>query len=143
MSGFLGSYLHQIDDKGRLSLPAPFRRGEADSPMVLLQVHGDSLSLYPRSAWQEVESKLREYLHRHPGGRHDVLRVTANAVEVTPDKQGRVPIPPRMREAVGLDGSALVVGVLDRIEVWNPERFESSVVGASPEFDRFTHQIFG
>jgi len=143
MIGFLGSYLHQIDDKGRISLPAAFRREVADSPLVLLQVHPDSISLYPQPAWTEVETRLRELLRLQPASRPYVLGVAAGATEVLPDKQGRVPIPPRLRECAGLEGSALIVGVLDRIEIWNPERFQTTVSIHSPDFDRFAHQIFG
>lgn len=143
MSGFLGSFLHQIDDKGRVSLPAAFRRDTADAPLVLLQVHPDSLSLYPLPAWAEVEERLRELLRLQPAARAYVLSVTAAATEVVPDKQGRIPLPPRLREAVGIDGSALIVGVLDRMEIWNPERFQSTVSTRTPDFERFAHQIFG
>jgi MraZ protein len=142
MSGFLGSYLHQIDDKGRLSLPAAFRREGADAPLILLQVHDDSLSLYPVAAWTEVEERLRELLRRQPEARNYVLGITANAAEVVPDKQGRIPLPPRLREKVGIDGSALVVGLLDRIEIWNPDRFSAAVSELTPDVDRFAHQIF-
>jgi MraZ protein len=143
MSGFLGSYLHQIDDKGRLSLPAAFRRDAADAPLVLLQVHPEALTLYPRSAWADVETRLRELLRLQPAARSYVLGVTAGATEVVPDKQGRIPLPARLREAAEIDGAALVVGVLDRIEIWNPERFHSAVATHTPDFERFAHQIFG
>jgi MraZ protein len=143
MSGFLGSYLHQIDEKGRLNLPAAFRREGADAPLILLQVHAESLSLYPGSAWAEVEERLRDLLRRQPEARSYVLGITANAVEVVPDKQGRIPLSPRLREVVGIDGAALVIGLLDRIEIWNPERFSAAVSDRTPEFERFAHQIFG
>lgn len=143
MSGLLGSYLHQIDEKGRVSLPAAFRREGGDRPMVLVQVHADALTLYPAEAWEEVESRLRELMRLQPGSRSWVLGVTANAAEVVPDKQGRILVPQRLISAVGLDGSALLVGVIDRVEIWNPERFESAVGTEAPDFERFTHQVFG
>lgn len=143
MSGLLGSYLHQIDDKGRVSLPAAFRRESADGPMVLVQVHADALTLYPEAAWREVERRLRELLRLQPGSRSYVLGVTANAMEVTPDKQGRILIPQRLLTAAGLDGAALLVGVIDRMELWNPERFEAAVSAPDAEWERFTSQVFG
>jgi MraZ protein len=142
MSGFLGSYLHQIDEKGRLSLPATFRRDAADCPMVLVQVHPDALTLYPEAAWAEVETRLRELLRRQPGARPYVLGITANATEVVPDRQGRILVPQRLLVAAGLDGSALLVGVIDRVEIWNPERFDAAVADQPEDFERFTNQIF-
>lgn len=143
MSGLLGSYLHQIDEKGRLSLPAAFRRDAADRPMVLVQVHPDALTLYPEHSWAEVEARLRELLRRQPAARPYVLAVTANAVEVSPDKQGRILVPQRLLQAAGLDGSALLVGVIDRVEIWNPSRFDSLVAERAADFDHFTDQVFG
>jgi MraZ protein len=143
MSGFLGSYLHQIDDKGRLNLPAQFRRDAPDRPLVLVQVHSDALSLYPETAWSGVEDRLRELLRLQPHARPHVLGLTANALEVVPDRQGRILIPQRMQTSASLVGSALLVGLLDRIEVWNPDRFDATVGARTPEFERFTHQIFG
>ncbi|MGH7457891.1 MAG: division/cell wall cluster transcriptional repressor MraZ [Longimicrobiaceae bacterium] len=142
MSGFLGSYLHQIDEKGRLSLPAPFRRGADERSLVLVQAYEDALTLYPETAWAEVEQRLRELLRRQPEARGYVLGVTANAAEVTPDRQGRILIPQRLQESAKLDGSILVVGAIDRIELWNPERFESAVPGLDGESGQYTHQIF-
>lgn len=143
LSGFLGSYLHQIDGKGRLSLPAAFRRDASDGPLVLVQVHENALTLYPESAWTEVEERLRELLRRQPQARSYVLGVTANAVEVVPDKQGRILVPQRLLGAVGLDETALVVGVIDRIEVWDPNRFAETVEAAAPEGADFAGQVFG
>ena len=142
MSGFLGSYLHQIDDKGRLNLPAPFRRDHPDRPLVLVHVFENALTLYPEPAWAEVESRLRELLRLQPQARSYVLSVTANAVEVVPDKQGRILVPQRLQEAVGIRGATLVVGTIDRIELWDPERFQAAVPARSDDFDRFNHQIF-
>ena len=143
MIGFLGSFQHQIDEKGRLSLPASFRRGSAEQPLVLVHVFPDALTLYPQQAWAEVEVRLREAMRLQPQARPWVLRVTANAVEVVPDKQGRILVPQRLQEAVGITGPTLVVGAIDRIELWNPERFSAVTAEAAPEAERLVHQIFG
>ena len=143
MSGYLGSFLHQIDEKGRLSLPAPFRRESGEQALVLVHVFPEALTLYPQSAWAEVETRLREMMRLQPAARAYALRITANAVEVAPDKQGRILVPQRMQDAVGIAGPALVVGALDRIELWNPERFAATTEQPVPDAEKFTHQIFG
>lgn len=142
MSGFLGSYVHQVDEKGRLSLPASFRRGVTDGPLVVVQVQDSALTLYPEATWIEVEGRLLELLRRQPESRPYVLGVTSSAAEVVPDKQGRILIPQRLMQLVGLTESALLVGVIDRIEVWEPGRFESAVADRKPEFDRYASQVF-
>ena len=143
MSGFLGSFRHQIDEKGRLSLPASFRRDAIDQPLVLVQVHPDALTLYPEATWAEVEGRLRELLRRQPSARAYVLGITARAVEVVPDRQGRILVPQRLLESVGLRDAALLVGVIDRVEIWDPERFESAVAEPGADADRLATQIFG
>lgn len=143
MTGFLGSYQHQIDEKGRLSLPASFRRDGGEEPMVLVHAFPDALTLYPRATWMEVEARLREMLRLNPQARPYVLKVTANAAEVTPDKAGRILVPARLQEAVGITGPTLVVGAIDRIELWSPERFAATTAEPVPDVERLTHQIFG
>jgi MraZ protein len=143
LSGFLGSFRHQIDDKGRLSLPASFRRDAIDRPLVLVQVHPDALTLYPETTWAEVEGRLRELLRRQPSSRAYVLGVTARAMEVIPDRQGRILIPQRLLESAGLRDSALLVGVIDRVEIWNPERFDAVVAQPDADSAQFANQVFG
>lgn len=143
MAGFLGSFLHQIDPKGRIALPAPFRRGHEDEPFVLIQApQRDALSLYPDAAWSEVQTELKELARRQPEFRHQVLKVTANAIEVAPDKQGRILVPERLREGAGLDTEALVVGAITHVQIWEPARFEACTSEESAEFDRYLTSIF-
>lgn len=131
MGGYLGSHLNQVDEKGRVTLPAAFRKGTDAVSFVLIQVHPDALTLYPEDAWRDVETRMRDHLRRAPQRRLEFLALTANAQEVTPDKQGRILIPERLRTGSGIEGEALLVGALDKIEIWNPARFENSV-GETP-----------
>jgi len=143
VAGFLGRYLHQLDPKGRVSLPVSLRRGRESASFVLTHVLPDCLSLFPDEEWTAVEAKIREYAHLQPDDHHQVLRITANAVEVVPDKQGRILIPERMRQAVGLGTEAELVGAGNKIEIWDPKRFEA-VMGASPDkaFQQHMKKLF-
>jgi MraZ protein len=140
VGGFLGSFLHQLDEKGRVALPAPFRHRGGES-FVLLHWHDHALFLYPSSSWGDVEERLRELRRRKPESRLDIAWLTANAVEVAPDKQGRVLIPERLKAAAKLEGEVLIVGALDRIELWNPKTFESLASEGRPELSEFIRQI--
>jgi MraZ protein len=139
---FLGSYTYTLDEKGRVSLPAPFRREAEEQRFVLLQVYPPALALYPEVAWREVEERLRGVLRNDPDARMWVLRVMSSAVEVTPDGQGRILIPARLQEAAGLAGQVLMVGAIDKVELWNPSEFEGAVGGKEREFERYAPQIF-
>ncbi len=142
MSTFLGSYTYSLDDKGRVSLPAAFRRGAEDQRFVLLQVYSPGLALYPESAWREVEDRLRGVLRNDPAARTWVMRVLSSAVEVTPDSQGRILIPSRLQEAAGLEGQVLMVGMIDKVELWNPSDFDAAASGKDDKFDQYAPQIF-
>lgn len=139
---FLGSYVYQLDGKGRVSLPAAFRREAPEQRFVLLQAYAPALALYPEGEWAGVEERLKELVRHQPEARLYVLGVMASAVEVSPDGQGRILIPSRLREQAELDGEALLVGAIDRIEIWNPERFETAVQEGAGAFSKFAPQIF-
>lgn len=139
---FLGSYQHQLDEKGRVSLPAPFRREAVEARFVLVQPYPPALALYPELEWMKVEERLGELKAKNPQARMYVLSVVANALEVVPDSQGRILIPQRLKEAAELDGQVLMVGAIDRIELWNPKRFEEAIAGQAGGFENFAPQIF-
>lgn len=141
MTGFLGSYLHQLDEKGRLALPVSFRRAVGDDGFVLIHGFEPALFLYPARSWKTVEAELAELLRKQGSSRKSVRRLAANAVVATPDKQGRILIPERLQEAAQLDSEALIVGVLDKIEIWNPQLFETATRESTPEVEQFVRQI--
>ncbi|MEN8376266.1 MAG: division/cell wall cluster transcriptional repressor MraZ [Gemmatimonadota bacterium] len=139
---YLGSFVHSLDDKGRVSLPAAYRKGAAEARFVLAQVQPPSLVLYPESTWVTVEERLKELVRRRPETRLWVLSTMANAVEVLPDSQGRILIPARLQDAATLDGQVQLIGAIDRIELWNPSAFEKAVREDGQDFGEFTPQIF-
>ena len=142
MSGFLGRYRYSLDAKGRVSLPAPFQRDAASDAFVLIRFHPEALTLYPEDAWSDVQARLREMVERRPEFRPNLLRLTGNAVRTSPDGKGRILIPDHLREEAGLEDEALIVGALDKIEIWDPERFEEQTAGEDEEFDRLAASIF-
>jgi MraZ protein len=138
---FLGSFQHQLDDKGRLSLPAQFRRDATDQRFVLVQAYAPALQLYPETEWLEVEDRMQTML-RDPAARMWVLSVMSSAVEVTPDAQGRILIPAALRTAAGLEGQAMLVGAINKVEIWNPAKFDEAVRDATRDMTRFAPDIF-
>jgi MraZ protein len=138
---FLGSYVHQLDEKGRLSLPAPYRRESGEQRFILIQPYPPSLALYPELEWAGVEERLQDMM-RDPAGRLWVLGVMANATEVVPDAQGRILIPQALREAAELEGQALLVGAINKVEIWNPRRFEEAVRVDAGQLGRHVTDIF-
>jgi MraZ protein len=134
LGGYLGSYLYQVDEKGRVTLPAAFRRDSEAQSFVLIQAQPDALTLYPDDTWAEVQERLRALTRSAPRSRHRMLGLTANAVVIVPDKQGRILIPDRLRAGAGIRDEAQVVGAIDKIEIWDPERFARVVTDTGDDF---------
>lgn len=143
VSSFLGRFEYQLDDKGRVSLPAAFRRGADESRFVLLQWEEPYLTLFPEAEWMKVQERLLQYRRNQKDAGAHVRRITSSAVEVIPDKQGRILIPSWLQQAAGLDGTVLLIGAIDRVELWNPTSFGQAVPGGSEAFESFAPQIFG
>ena len=91
--------------------------------------------------WLEVEERMQDMM-RDPAGRMWVLSVMSNAVEVSPDAQGRILIPSKLQEAARLSGQVLMVGAIDKVELWNPTDFEAAVSGKESKFEGYAPQIF-
>jgi len=143
VSAFLGRYDFQMDEKGRVSLPAAFRREAEGERFVLLQWEKPYLTLFPESVWEDVQERLLAYRRADGKAWNYVRGITANAVEVIPDKQGRILIPAWLQEAAGLEGTVVLNGDLDRIEVWNPEEFQRAVEAPAEDSQDLRRQIFG
>jgi MraZ protein len=132
-----------MDEKGRVSLPSAFRR-EADSDrFVLLQWEPDYLTLFTASKWVEVQQRLLEFRRSDPQAWNQVRLIVSSAVEVTPDKQGRILVPALLQAAAGLSGAVLLSGNIDRVELWNPSRYRELVVEKAADIQKFAHRLFG
>jgi MraZ protein len=117
---FLGEFVHIIDGKGRLTIPAKFR---ADLAVGLVVTRGIDrcLAIYPMEEWQKLAKQVSELPMTDRRARAFRRLVFANASDAVPDKQGRVLIPPRLREYAGFDSEVIVAGLNTYIEVWEPE----------------------
>ena len=140
---FLGRYEYQLDQKGRVSLPSAFRREAKGNRFVLLQWKPPALTLFPKRAWAQTQERLLTFRRSQPEAWGDVLFIAANAVEVTPDKQGRILVPAWLQEAASLEERVLLVGNIDRVELWNPAHFDEAIRTGTGEFEKFSNQIFG
>ncbi len=143
MPGLLGRHEYQIDAKGRVSLPSAFRRAVSDSPLVLLQWQDSHLDLFPEETWGEIRKNLLSHRRARRDGGAYLRRITASAVEVEPDKHGRIRIPHWLGERIGLTDTVLFIGALDRIELWHPDRFHAQLDELDAGDDDFAAQIFG
>ena len=143
MNGFVGQYEHQMDEKGRVSLPSAFRREAGSDRFVLLQWEEPYLTLFPEPKWADVQERLLEYRRNDPQAWNQVRQIVSNAVEVSPDKQGRILVPASLQAAAGLSGTVLLSGNLDRVELWNPTTYAEAVREQAGDLEQFAHRLFG
>jgi MraZ protein len=123
---FFGRYEHSLDAKGRVILPARLRT--SFETRAFLSAHLDRcLALWTPEEFEQQRADMEAAQQRGARDRN-MVRVWASGVtEVELDKQGRVPIPTYLREFAGLESAVLVIGALNRIELWNPEEWASRV----------------
>ena len=116
---FVGQFEHSLDAKGRLVLPARFRQHLADGGYVsTLEV---ALGLWTPQQFEEMVMKLEQSAEE---GRVPQARIRAFAAatdEIRPDSAGRILLPPRLRESIGLEKDAVIIGRLRRIEIFTPQ----------------------
>ncbi len=130
---FLGEHQHSLDAKGRVILPARFRE-ELAGGLVFAPSQERCIDVYPRETFEHRVAELRQ-LPRENQRARDYLRILlAGAHEETPDAQGRVTIPPRLREYAGLARLLSVNGAGERVEIWDRETWVEYRARVEPAF---------
>lgn len=120
---FLGEFEHSLDAKGRVILPARFRERLEAGAYISKQIDG-CLAVWPPEEFERVMDEMQEKARRGPTERNAVRAFAAGAADVVPDRQGRIAIPPKLREFAGLDRDVVILGVGSRIEIWDARRWE-------------------
>lgn len=124
---FKGTYRYKIDPKGRLPVPAPFRKALAQGGATTLvaTVLDQCLAIYAPAEWERLEAQLAALPAFSKPVKALSRLLASRASDCEMDVQGRIRLPPALRSAAGLGREAVVLGVLNRIEVWAPEPWET------------------
>ncbi len=118
---FTGEHERLLDEKGRLVLPPLFRRDLQDTVFLARSGSDPCLLLYSPDGINEVANRLKERVRNGEVSPNEQRRWSASISEVRTDAQGRIAIPPKLRQQVGLDREVVVIGVVDRAEVWGAD----------------------
>ena len=124
---FRGSAPAKIDAKGRLKIPTSFRNELEERfgrELFITSVVGDSALVYPLSSWREVEDRLAALPSTDRTKQRFLERVGYYGQQSELDAQGRVVLPPILRESADMKGDVVVSARLDHLEVWNHERLQ-------------------
>ena len=117
---FLGRHGHNLDEKGRLALPARYREELRDG-VVITRGFDDCLLVYPMAAWAPLAERVSALSIGDPDVRLLRRMLFANATDLMLDRQGRILVPAELRAHAGLEREAVVVGMHSFIEIWSPD----------------------
>ena len=124
---FRGSSFHTIDEKGRIIIPARFRdvlkAGGGDGVMVSRL--DKSLFAYTFEEWSKIENKILSLAEKSGNMRRFRRVFIGGAFECICDKQGRILIPPSLRQYSELEREIVLLGVLDHFEIWSRKNWEN------------------
>ncbi len=122
---FMGEYNHTVDTKGRLIIPAKFREALGEEFVVAKGMDG-CLFVYSKDEWSLFEKKLIDLPQlTSKESRYFSRYFLSGAAVVELDKQGRILLPSKLREAAALDKDVVLVGVGNRVEIWSKDRWEA------------------
>jgi MraZ protein len=121
---FTGEFRHSIDAKGRLIVPSRLREELENDQVVLTQWLDGCIALWSGEGWRELDQKLREQRRGDRNARAVVRAIVASAHTDQVDRQGRVTLPPNLRELAGITKEVVVTGALDHAELWSPEAWD-------------------
>jgi MraZ protein len=123
MSSFKGSYEYSVDNKGRVNIPARLRKyvsPEANDTFVITRGYERCLFVYPLDEWNKLEQSIRNLTPTNPKHRYFMRTLLEQATESQLDGQSRITIPKDLLRLAGIENDVLILGVLERLELWSP-----------------------
>lgn len=138
---FFGTHTPKLDEKGRFFLPAKFRDELADG-LVMTRGQDRCLAVYPIATFMKKTEQMASAPATVRQVRDFQRMLASSASDEVPDKQGRVTIPVGLREYAGLDNQIVVVGAIDRLEIWEPEAWQEYSTAQEAAFAELNEEIF-
>lgn len=141
---FRGQFTYSIDAKGRISIPAKLRKQispEANDSFVMTRGVSTCIDIYPLNEWNQIEEKLLKLNQFQPNDVRFVRMFTQYAVEDSMDSQSRILIPQNLIEYAKIEKEVLILGVLKKIEVWNPKIYEDYLNQSPESFEQIAAKV--
>jgi MraZ protein len=146
---FIGLYEHSLDSKSRLMIPQVYRdivaRAESSLKFFLNRGFDECLAMYTESTWNEMVQVVKS--HKEGELSDEETRkfsrwFFSSAVEVAPDKAGRILIPEHLRQLAGLRKQVVLIGVSDHVEIWDAERHAYVNAAKKGDYERSAKEAF-
>jgi MraZ protein len=145
MSSFKGSYPYSVDDKGRINLPAKLRKSlsaEANETFVITRGYEQCLSVYPLDEWNKLEEAIRHLSPTDPQHRFFTRKLLEKATESSLDGQSRITVPKELLQFAAIENEVLIVGVMERIELWNPTAYQEYQKNQPESYETVAQRVF-
>jgi MraZ protein len=147
MMSFYGTQTYAIDHKGRISIPTSMRKAASGkrpiTEFLLIASFEGCLALHSAEQWVRVEERLAKLAMGNRKARQFTRAYLKDACRVTVDGQGRITIPPALMGRAGLGKEAILHGQVGRIEIWNPERFNTETESSLRELESLGEELLG
>lgn len=137
---FLGEYEHNMDDKGRLAVPARFR-DQLSAGVIVTRGFDPCLIAFPRSYWDRLAQKASSLPIGQTSARDVQRRLFSAASDVMLDKQGRILIPQNLRDFAALGEQIVIAGMNDYFEIWAGERWADILTKMDSDQSSFASQL--
>lgn len=121
---FMGEYQHNMDEKGRVIVPAKFR-DDLGEKFVATRGLDNCLFVYPMNEWTILEKKLTSLPITSKNARIFVRFFFSGATECELDKQGRISIPANLRNFAALNKEIVIIGLANRVELWSKDKWDN------------------
>ncbi len=138
---FFGTYTPRLDDKGRLFLPAKFRDALAEG-LVVTRGQERCLYVWSLEEFGKLTERLRDTSVTNKAARDYVRMFFAGASDEKPDKQGRITVPPLLRDYASLTKDCMVIGAMNRIEIWDAGSWQSYSDEQEQAFANLSDEVF-
>lgn len=137
---FFGTYTPRLDDKARLFLPAKFRP-RLEGGIVLARGQEKCIYGWSTERFNSLTERISDAPFTSREARNFVRMLYSGAAQEIPDKQGRIPIPAALRSWAEIDRDVAVVGAMDRIEIWDAQRWETYAAEQEEPFSDMSDEV--
>lgn len=137
---FVGQYQHSLEVKGRLAIPKKFREKLGQKAVITKGLDG-CLFLFSSEKWKAFTKKLAKLSITKRDSRSFTRFLTYGAAEIEFDRQGRALIPDHLRKFAGLKTEVVVAGALERVEIWDRNRFNQYLTKTEKESEKIAERL--
>ena len=137
---FIGEYKHNLDNKGRLAVPAKFR-AILKSGAVVTRGLDNCLFLYTKKEWVEKAKKISSLPFNKANNRAFARSMLAGAMEVDFDNQGRIMLPEYLRKFAKLNKKTVIAGIYDRLEIWDEQKWDKYQLGTERKSNKIAEAL--